>query len=190
MAAEQTICMKQRLADALKAEMSEKPLDKITVRSLTERCGVNRQTFYYHFDDIYDLLKWIYGHEIIALLENVESADTWKESLMLFFNYLDENTQFCRNTLNSAGYTHLRTLFRGIINEIVKKYILFFTDGVFPDADFMDFLINYYTISIGSVAESYLRGELHQTPSMIVKYLEQIIEIHKNSFTDTERASE
>lgn len=49
--------MKGRFADELKELMKRKPLDKISIRELTDGCGVNRQTFYYHFADIYDLVS-------------------------------------------------------------------------------------------------------------------------------------
>lgn len=38
--------------------MLTKPLDKITIRDLTEDCGISRMAFYYHFKDIYDLVEW------------------------------------------------------------------------------------------------------------------------------------
>ena len=47
---------KRALVASLKDLLAEKPLDKITVTDLTEHCGVNRMTFYYHFKDIYDLV--------------------------------------------------------------------------------------------------------------------------------------
>ena len=50
---EQSQQTKQALSEALKAMMKKKPLNKITVRELVEDCGVNRKTFYYHFEDIY-----------------------------------------------------------------------------------------------------------------------------------------
>ena len=39
--------------------MEKKPLSKITVSEIIADCNVNRRTFYYHFDDIYALLKWV-----------------------------------------------------------------------------------------------------------------------------------
>lgn len=54
---------KRALAASLKKLLAEKALDRITVTDLTEDCGVNRQTFYYHFRDIYDLVEWIYTSE-------------------------------------------------------------------------------------------------------------------------------
>ena len=51
---------KQMLADALYRILEKKPLDRIRISDLTQECGVNRQTFYYHFHDIYELVEWIY----------------------------------------------------------------------------------------------------------------------------------
>lgn len=36
----------------------KKPLNKITINDIAEDCGINRMTFYYHFQDIYDLVEW------------------------------------------------------------------------------------------------------------------------------------
>ena len=49
---------KRALEASLKKMLLQKPLDKITIADLTDDCGVNRMTFYYHFKDIYDLVEW------------------------------------------------------------------------------------------------------------------------------------
>ena len=59
---------KRQLADALKQCMAQKPLEKISIREITDRCGLRRETFYYHFSDIYDLLKWMFEEEALVLL--------------------------------------------------------------------------------------------------------------------------
>ena len=50
---------KRALAASLKKLLAQKPLSKITIADITEDCGMNRMTFYYHFQDIYDLIDWI-----------------------------------------------------------------------------------------------------------------------------------
>ena len=59
---------KEALGNALKKMLAVKPIDKITVKDLVEECGVNRQTFYYHFDDVYDLLEWVFNSQNRAYL--------------------------------------------------------------------------------------------------------------------------
>ncbi|MEG1430525.1 MAG: TetR family transcriptional regulator, partial [Oscillospiraceae bacterium] len=60
---------KKALAASLVRLLSEKPLDKITVVDIAEDCEVNRQTFYYHFQDIYDLVEWYFMSETTKALE-------------------------------------------------------------------------------------------------------------------------
>ena len=59
---------KQNLGDALKKRLEHQSLSKITVSEIAEDCGYNRKTFYYHFEDIYDLLKWTVENETIDVL--------------------------------------------------------------------------------------------------------------------------
>ena len=58
---------KQSLAAALKNTMKSKKLSKITVTELCTVCNVNRKTFYYHFQDVYALLKWMLEQEAIEV---------------------------------------------------------------------------------------------------------------------------
>lgn len=64
--------MKARLGHALKKFMVTEQLDTISVISLTKHCKVNRQTFYYHFRNIYDLLTWVFLNEEIEKATNDE----------------------------------------------------------------------------------------------------------------------
>ncbi|MCF0118007.1 MAG: TetR/AcrR family transcriptional regulator C-terminal domain-containing protein [Bacilli bacterium] len=107
----------EKLGEALKELMSKEPLDKITVKRLTTICGINRQTFYYHFRDLYDLLTWIYLNETVTGLDSIQ---TWNDILLAFCDYVEQNKAFVLNTLSSAG----RELFKEFIfNGIYAKYL-------------------------------------------------------------------
>ena len=56
---------KKALALSIKKLMETIPLSKISIRQIADNCGVNRQTFYYHFKDKFDLVNWIYYTEAI-----------------------------------------------------------------------------------------------------------------------------
>ena len=59
---------KQAISASLKELMAQKPLEKITVSEIMDHCGMVRQHFYYHFEDIYDLLKWMLEQEAVAVV--------------------------------------------------------------------------------------------------------------------------
>lgn len=67
---------KKAIALALKEVMKTKPLSKITVNEIAEECSINRQTFYYHFQDIQDLVEWICLTEADDAIEDNKNYET------------------------------------------------------------------------------------------------------------------
>ena len=90
----------RRLVLALKTMMGKYPLEEISVTKLTNNCHVNRQTFYYHFHDIYDLLNLLFLDEKIGGIEQVKNA---REMLACIFNYYEDNSDFVDATIKSAA---------------------------------------------------------------------------------------
>ena len=81
---------KRALEASLKKLLLQKPLNKITINDITEDCGVNRMTFYYHFKDIYDLVDWILVEDASKILEGRQSFETWdadKQFVVDFYKY-------------------------------------------------------------------------------------------------------
>ncbi len=112
-----------RLAEALKNTMSEVPLDSISVTTLVKKCHVKRQTFYYHFHDIYDLLTLVFLNEEVP---DAEEAKNVKELLKCIYAYYMKNKGFIDATLNSAG----KDLVEEFIHNICYKAILRFVNSV------------------------------------------------------------
>ena len=111
-----------RFAEALKNMMSEMPLEEISVAALTRRCRVNRQTFYYHFHDIYDLLALVFLNETIPGIDETRNSE---EMATAIFNYYLKNERFIDETLNSAG-KDLFVVKESFLSKIVKKIKNFF----------------------------------------------------------------
>lgn len=71
--------MKQIIAEATRALLTERRLKKLTVKDIVERCNITRQTFYYHFEDIPDLFRWMireYTNSIFKEALSDENAET------------------------------------------------------------------------------------------------------------------
>lgn len=68
--------MKAQIADAFSRILEKEDIDKITVTRLIEECHVSRQTFYYHFHDIMDVLEWTFKRSTQILVQkSLESED-------------------------------------------------------------------------------------------------------------------
>ena len=88
---------KKVLAYALKSLMETRPLNKITVGDICEACDMNRKSFYYHFQDKYDLVNWIFYTEFFDefQVERTSSAD----ALVRLCEFFEKNREFYRNAL-------------------------------------------------------------------------------------------
>lgn len=70
---------KRALEASLKNLLLQKPLSKITISDITEDCGINRMTFYYHFKDIYDLVEWSCQEDASKALAGNKTYETWQQ---------------------------------------------------------------------------------------------------------------
>lgn len=175
--AEQT---KHALATALKEAMAQKSLDKITISELTHACSIRRQSFYYHFEDIYDLLRWMFENEAISLLRQQEGALLWKEGLLQLFHYLEENRAVCLCALRSMGREHIRRFFEADIYAIIHLTIEQLADeiGIRSHLDsFVDveMLTHFYVVALAGIMESWLQGEIDRTPEQLIQFADTIL---------------
>ena len=92
---------KRIIANALEEMLRNKSIDKITVSSLIEACGISRQTFYYHFRDLMDVLEWLAQQDAQKLAERSMQAETTHEALHAFLSYAVENYALLRRLLES-----------------------------------------------------------------------------------------
>ena len=87
----------------MKKLLLEKPLNKITINDITEDCGVNRMTFYYHFKDIYDLIEWCCVEDAKKALEGKKTYDTWQQGFLQIFEAVLDNKPFILNVYHSVS---------------------------------------------------------------------------------------
>ena len=102
---------KQALAAALKTALERKKLSKITVSELAEACQVNRKTFYYHFQDVYALFRWMLEQEAIDVVKNFDLVVDTEEALRFVMEYVDENKHLINGAFDSMGYEEIKRFF-------------------------------------------------------------------------------
>lgn len=113
---------KKALAQSLKNLGAKKILDKITVADITDDCGVNRQTFYYHFTDKYELLAWIYTQDLFIPLTADLSFDNWPEKILELLKYMKSEKKFIINTIKSSNNFFAEYL-ENVLIELFNKAI-------------------------------------------------------------------
>ena len=171
---------KTALAAALKKSMVKKPVNKITVRELIEECDINRQTFYYHFDDIYDLMKWMFEQDATVLLKGRENVLFWQDGVLQILHYLEDNRAVCLCALKSVGREHLRQVFHNDLYELIHRTIedLGKELNIPPElkSDHIDLLTQFCIVSLIGIMEYWLNREIRKSPEELASFINDMIQ--------------
>lgn len=139
------------LGESLKKLLSTKTLDSITITDIAEDCGVNRQTFYYHFQDIYGLLDWIFVNETKNAINTNVTYANWVDCLENVFAYMLENKNFFTNIYHSVSrdrvehYLHdIQRYYLGVVIKELDPHHELSTE----DKDFIEDFIAYAIVGI------------------------------------------
>ena len=101
---------KHMLTASLKKIMAQKPLNKISIREICEDCGVNRQTFYYHFQDIPDLICYMMEQGSKELLENCLAQPTLEDKIRYLLSVALNAHPLIQRTISTSYQSELEPL--------------------------------------------------------------------------------
>ncbi|WP_297788426.1 TetR/AcrR family transcriptional regulator C-terminal domain-containing protein [uncultured Anaerococcus sp.] len=144
---------KLSLAKSLKDLLETKSFAKLTVTEIIKKSEVNRNTFYYHFEDIYDLLRWTLEQEAIDKVKTYDSIDDIDKAIDFTLDYIKENQAFLRNILFSVGERDLKRFLAKDFKEIIKNFIVLGEArlGKIIDDSYRSFLTDYTTEAIAGI---------------------------------------
>lgn len=114
---------KYRLARAMKECMKTTSVENITVKQITEKCELTRQTFYRNFLDKYDLINWYFDKILLESFEHMGEGRTVYESLVNKFEYIQMEQLFFRAAFKNDQQNCLRDHDFELIQEFYTKQI-------------------------------------------------------------------
>lgn len=166
---------KKALAQSLKKLLRDKNLDKITISDIAEDCGVNRQTFYYHFKDLYDLLEWIYAVEAEKALNGKKTYDTWQEGFLHIFEYISENKAFVKSTYHSKSREYLENYLYSETYELLIGVIEEKAAGLAVREEDKAFIADFYKYAFVGILLDWIKKGMKAEPSAIIKRISTLI---------------
>lgn len=144
----ESLITKQALAKGLKDAMEQKIFDKITISDITKGCGLNRQTFYYHFQDKFELLNWIFYNEVIEVLVDGLTLDNWQDNLYHMLHVMEENKIFYQNAINQSFQNEFHDYLIGISTALFCTIIESLDDTKTLKEEDKKFIAEFYSYGV------------------------------------------
>lgn len=134
--------------------LDSKPIDRITIKDITDDCGISRNTFYYHYADLPALVEEVLMNNAEELMQAYPSIESLEECLNVGARYV---LGFRRAATHIYDSKHREVYDRCLMN-VLRRIVTAYFDMALPDDKFSteerDILIDYYKcVCYGIIAD-------------------------------------
>lgn len=176
---------KRALEASLKNLLLKKPLDKITINDITEDCGINRMTFYYHFKDIYDLIEWCCVEDAKKALEGKKTYDTWQQGFLQIFEAVLDNKPFILNVYHSVSREQVEIYLYKLTYDLLIGVVEEKSAGMNVRKEDKKFIADFYKYAFVGLMLDWVRHDMKGDPHRIIEDLSVVM--HGNVAAALER---
>ena len=130
-------------ASALKL-LNDKPMNQITVKDIVEDCGINRNSFYYHFRDLPSLIEEMVTEQAENIISEYPSINSLEECLDAAISFAMNNRKAAMHIYNSVS----RDIYEQYLWRVCEYVVTTYINSIFGEYDISDFdkevIINFY----------------------------------------------
>ena len=167
---------KRALEQSLKNLLLKKPLTKITIGDITEDCGINRMTFYYHFKDIYDLVEWACLEDARRALDEKKTYDTWQQGLLQIFAAVQENKPFILNVYRCVHREQVEKYLQPLVDQLLLDVIEEESSGMMIREEDKQFIIDFYKYGFVGMVLEWIRRDMKTEPAIMAERLNTMMQ--------------
>lgn len=159
---------KKALATAFLELLPTKPMRKITVSDIANRCGTSRMTFYYHFQDINDLLEWTIAQAANEALASNNTYETWVEGYADLLKMILRQKDLVLTGYNELSRTQIEDYLYKVTYLLVREVIDELAEGLEVDEKEKDFTADIFKYAVVGTVLDWIRHGMHEAPEVVV----------------------
>ncbi|WP_400202937.1 TetR/AcrR family transcriptional regulator C-terminal domain-containing protein [Methanomethylophilus alvi] len=165
---------KQALIASFKKLLETEPFDKITISDITNDCGLSRQTFYYHFRDIFDMIRWIYNSESLNEIGDRGGYGTWQDKIRELFDYTLNNKSLILGTFNSKCRNDLVGYYMDVSIRKISDIVEMKSDGDIAEKD-KKFIASVYAYAFVGIMVDWISDGMKESSEEMVDRVYKIV---------------
>ncbi len=159
---------KMNLGIALKKLLKEKPLEKIRIHDLTKLAGINRQSFYYHYADIYALVGDVIRTAIFETVGEHCTMDTWEEGMLAMYQRTLEEKEFVVAIYNAIPKERIQLFLEDVLTTYMIYALKDTAGGQLLSEEDRDIFIRFITYGFTGTYLQWIQTGMRADPSVII----------------------
>lgn len=167
---------KKALLSAFGELLEKKPFNKITITDITAKCGLNRMTFYYHFDNIYELMIWGLEMQMREVSKDYINYENWKTGYLRVFYFALERKNYIKKIFQTLEQENLEHY----LNKIVERMVLLVIEDRDSDKRLTEddklFTAQICAHVLVAILMSWVSRGMKETPEIMIKRTSRLLD--------------
>lgn len=165
------------LAKSFKELAVHCPIEKITIKEITDGAGVIRPTFYNHFQDKYELLEKIILTELLEPIGILIENRMVTEAFVLLFSSIEKDRDFYMQAVKLEGQNSFESIAKSCVKEILLEIIEKSAKNKIPKFHWLtpERIADYYAQSMCSIVISWIKSGMTVSPKELAEIYEYVM---------------
>lgn len=156
--------------------LNKKKLHNITVTELAKACNIERKTFYYHYDNLTELVKEIFDEELDRVIEEFNETLSWEESFILAAKFILDNKKVVKHIYESDYRIDLEKYIFSISGEIMRKYVIRAAKDTKAQEVDIKLIAYFYQCALSSALVQWLATDMKKDPKTITRRIGELMD--------------
>lgn len=156
--------------------LNKKPIHNVTVTELARKCDIERKTFYYHYENLTELVKEIFQEELSMVVEEFNETLSWEDSFILAAKFILDNKRAIKHLYQSDYREDVEKYVFSIAGEIMYKYV----ERASEDTDAKDvdkkLIAYFYQCALSSALIQWVATDMKTDPTIMTNRIGKLMD--------------
>lgn len=160
---------RKAILDSFERQIAARPLDRIKVKDIVEDCGITRNTFYYHFDDICALATAVLRERLETMGAQISSPNDWEDFLLLLAQQASANLRTVRHLFRSSKSQPLNRFMDELLRLTMDRFFDYLAAGRAVTAEAKRRITDFYRFALAGMAQRWLNSTSRDEAEQLVR---------------------
>ncbi len=156
--------------------LNKKPLHNVTVTELAKQCNIERKTFYYHYENLPQLIKEIFDEELEKVIEEFNETLSWEEGFILAAKFILDNKKAIKHMYESDYKIDLEKYVFSISGEIMNKYVSLMAEDTNAQEIDIKLIAYFYQCALSSSLIQWVATDMKTDPKLITRRIGELMD--------------
>ncbi|MFP4198872.1 MAG: TetR/AcrR family transcriptional regulator C-terminal domain-containing protein [Halanaerobium sp.] len=154
--------------------LNQHSLDEITVKEIAKKCEINRNTFYYHYQDIYEILSEIFEKQIQKVIAEYNETLSWEESFLLAVDFALKNKRAIYHIYNSIRREELEAYIYRVAGKIMTLYVEQKSKDIPAAEADKNLIATFYQSALTEMVLRWIEGGMEEDTEIIIRRIGEL----------------